>query len=102
MHHRTRGGSRETEVKELTVIPMGALPVVAVMTATPVGKQPSAARKARVSKVMTSLSGVNRLRSPNLKVRRGERWREAFELSYNFPGPPVGGLLTVWRSRPNR
>jgi hypothetical protein len=42
----TSGGSRDTELKELTVIPTGACPERdAVITATPVGKRPSVARK---------------------------------------------------------
>src|SRR5690606_1751562 len=59
MHHSTRGGSSDTEVKELTVIPIwdassGAasparVPLV-VITATPVGKHPRAFRNARESK----------------------------------------------------
>ena len=55
MHHSTSGGSSETEVKELTVMPIWAAcsdPAgsgAAVTTATPVGKQPKASRKARES-----------------------------------------------------
>jgi hypothetical protein len=50
MHHRTSGGSSETDAKELTVIPMGGRSALsAVMTATPVGKHPKASRKARTS-----------------------------------------------------
>ena len=43
---RTSGGSSDTELKELTVSPTGACPGRdAVITATPVGKRPSVARK---------------------------------------------------------
>ena len=48
----TSGGSRDTELKELTVSPTGAWPGrLAVMTATPVGKRPRVARKKAESKV---------------------------------------------------
>ena len=48
----TSGGSRDTELNELTVSPTGAWPGrLAVMTATPVGKRPRVARKKAESKV---------------------------------------------------
>ena len=61
MHHSTRGGSSETEVKEFTVIPIWdisppAASLEAVTTAIPVGKQPRASRKALESKVMAHIS----------------------------------------------
>src|SRR6516165_5398112 len=55
MHQSTRGGSSDTEVKELTVIPIwDASSGAAVITAIPVGNQHSASRKARVSKGLSS------------------------------------------------
>src|SRR5665213_1195602 len=51
MHHSTRGGSSDTEVKLLTVIPIWDVSAEpAVMTAIPVGKKPSASRNPLVSK----------------------------------------------------
>src|SRR5882757_236815 len=53
MHHSTNGGSSDTEVKLLTVIPIwDASSDAAVMTAIPVGKKPSASRNPLVSKPM--------------------------------------------------
>ena len=50
MHHKTNGGVSDTDANELTVMPMaGRSPLSVVTTATPVGKQPSASRNARVS-----------------------------------------------------
>jgi hypothetical protein len=55
MHQRTKGGSSDTEVKELTVIPIWDVSAdAAVITAIPVGNQPSASRKARVSKAASA------------------------------------------------
>jgi hypothetical protein len=45
----TSGGSSESELNELTVMPTGAPSTRAVTTQTPVGKWPSACRKALVS-----------------------------------------------------
>ena len=43
MLHRTRGGSRETEEKLLTVIPIGLFSLsIAVTTVIPVGNIPNA------------------------------------------------------------
>src|SRR5712691_12498574 len=48
--HSTMGGSSDTEVKELTVMPAGRPPLPKVVTRhTPVGKRPSALRKSRAS-----------------------------------------------------
>ncbi|MNJ57215.1 hypothetical protein D3C77_527970 [compost metagenome] len=43
-HHSTSGGSSDTEVKLLTVMPSGPSAVWAVTTQTPVAKPPSARR----------------------------------------------------------
>src|SRR5471030_892180 len=59
MHHSTKGGSSDTEVKLLTVIPIWDVCAdPAVITAIPVGKQPRAARKALVSKSICHLGRV--------------------------------------------
>jgi hypothetical protein len=56
MLKRTSGGDNETELKELTVVPIRApCLVIVVTTATPVGKRPSAFRKLRCSNAMTQL-----------------------------------------------
>ena len=49
-HHNTKGGSRETEVNELTVIPKGCcvLASTEVSTATPVAKH--SAKRPRIEK----------------------------------------------------
>ena len=51
MHHKTRGGSKDTEVKLFTVIPIWDISLeAAVITAIPVGKHPIASRKPLISK----------------------------------------------------
>jgi hypothetical protein len=44
MHTETRGGSNDTEVKELAAIPFGSPSTIAAMPVTPLGK----AEKARL------------------------------------------------------
>ena len=51
MHHSTKGGSSDTEVKLFTVIPIwDTSSKDAVMTAIPVGNAPNASRNALLSK----------------------------------------------------
>src|SRR5262245_45610234 len=52
--NRTRGGSRETEVNELTVIAWGSPPWLVVTTVTPVANWPSTLRNSAASKDMYS------------------------------------------------
>src|SRR5450631_586212 len=86
MHHSTRGGSKETEVKLLTVIPIwDASSEAAVITAIPVGKQPSAARKPLISK------SINHLRPDPLHTRLIEGMHD---------GPRLGDAAKTARLKP--
>src|SRR5580658_1782784 len=74
-HHKSSGGSSDTEVKELAVTPTGSpsgrTPVI---TVTPVANSPKASRSSRwVGGLLTSshLGGVRHARCPQLLAIRG-------------------------------
>ena len=69
--HRISGGSIETELNELTVMPMGARPVpIVVTTATPVGKLPSARRSPAGSERPPTIASalIRQARSPTIRT----------------------------------
>src|SRR5579862_8024709 len=81
-HQRIKGGSSETDVKELTVMPMGwRSAVCAVTSVTPVGKDPNALRNARVSKLIGPASGAGK--QPHYHQRQIIATPEAGPMSFD-------------------
>src|SRR6516164_5357125 len=99
MLNRTSGGSSDSELNEVTVMPSGALSTTAVATQTPVGKCPRACRNARVSKVGSILMDISvphataaefelsQLMVPSLEPSRSEAARR--QACWPSAGPPL-------------